>query len=188
VRPAYTQRGDCDIGMVEQAEGHLVQQFKALYDRTYDRVSAFVLRRGFSEHEARDVVAETYMTLWRRIRDVPGDPMLADAWVFGIARRTIANVRRSDNRRRRLAERLFEQHRVDHAFAPDVPDRLLHVLAELPRRDREMLQLAVWDELTHAQIAHVVGCSENAVAVRLHRARKALRRQYDAQIGGRGAS
>jgi RNA polymerase sigma factor (sigma-70 family) len=174
--------------MVEQAEGHLVQQFKALYDRTYDRVSAFVLRRGFSEHEARDVVAETYMTLWRRIRDVPGDPMIADAWVFGTARRAIANVRRSEKRRGRLAERLFEQHRVNSTFAPEVPDRLLQVLAELPRRDREVLKLAVWDELTHAQIAHVVGCSENAVAVRLHRARKALRRQYDAQIGGRGTS
>ncbi len=170
--------------MVEQEEGqHLVQQFRALYDRTYDRVSAFVLRRGFSEHETRDVVAETYMTLWRRIGDVPDDPILADAWVFGIARRAIANVRRSEKRRRRLAERLFDQHRVDSAFTPEVPDRLLQVLEELPRKHQEMLQLAVWDELTHAQIAHVVGCSENAVAVRLHRARRALRRQYD-EIGG----
>jgi RNA polymerase sigma-70 factor (ECF subfamily) len=174
--------------MVDQADGHLVQQFKALYDRTYDRVSAFVLRRGFSEHETRDVVAETYMTLWRRIRDLPDDSTLADAWVFGVARRTIANVRRSEKRRGRLAERLFEQHHLDSPSAPEVPDRILQVLAELPRRDREMLQLSVWDELTHAQIARVVGCSENAVAVRLHRARKALRRQYDAQIGGRGTS
>jgi RNA polymerase sigma-70 factor, ECF subfamily len=174
--------------MVEQAEGHLAQQFRVLYDRTYDRVWAFVLRRVLSEHEARDIVAETYMTLWRRIRDVPDDPILADAWVFGTARRVIANFRRSEKRRGRLTERLFEQHLVDTTLAPEVSDQVLQVLAELPRRDREVLQLALWDELSHAQIAHIVGCSENAVAVRLHRARKALRRQYDAQLGERGAS
>jgi RNA polymerase sigma-70 factor, ECF subfamily len=174
--------------MVGQAAGHLEQQFEALYDRTYDRVWAFVLRRVASEDEARDVVADTYMSLWRRIRDIPSDPMLADAWAFGTARRVIANHRRAEKRRGRLAERLFETHQEHSAFASDGPDQLLLAMARLPRRHREVLQLALWDDLTHAQIAHVVGCSENAVAVRLHRARHELRRTYDAAVGGRGPS
>ncbi len=176
--------------MVGRAAADLEKEFQALYDRTYDRVYAFVMRRLPSEHEARDVVADAYMSLWRRIRDVPDDPVLADAWAFGTARRAIANHVRAERRRGRLAERLFAQHQHREAIpgAPDAPDELLLALAQLPRRHREVLQLAHWDDLTHAQIAHVVGCSENAVAVRLHRARDALRRTYDAQVSGRGPS
>ena len=41
--------------------------------------------------------------------------------------------------------------------------------------DREALRLVEWDGLSHAQAAQVLGCSANAVAARLHRARARLR-------------
>ena len=50
------------------------QRFRELYDRTYDRVWAFVLRRTPDEEAAADVVSETFLVVWRRIRDVPTDP------------------------------------------------------------------------------------------------------------------
>ena len=165
--------------MVRQAPEHLEHSFRELYDRTYDRVYAFVLRRVLSEDEARDVVSDTWMSVWRRMRDVPADSMLADAWVFGTARRVIANHRRSAARRDRLSERLLAQPMVEGGRDADDRGLLLRALDGLPSKHREVLQLATWDELTHAQIGHVLGCSENAVGIRLHRARAALRRAYD---------
>src|SRR6202142_3344841 len=75
------------------------QRFRELYDRTYDRVWAFVLRRVPDEDAANDVVAETFLAVWRRIRDVPASPRSADAWVFGTARRMLANSWRGSRRR-----------------------------------------------------------------------------------------
>ena len=49
------------------------QRFRELYDRTYDPVWAFVLRRTPDEEAAADVVSETFLAVWRRIRDVPTD-------------------------------------------------------------------------------------------------------------------
>jgi RNA polymerase sigma-70 factor (ECF subfamily) len=64
----------------------------------------------------------------------------------------------------------------------------VRALSGLPNRHAQILQLSLWDELTTPQIAQVLSCSENAVAIRLHRARSALRDRYTALLAGGGAS
>ncbi|RFU38840.1 sigma-70 family RNA polymerase sigma factor, partial [Actinomadura logoneensis] len=63
--------------------------------------------------------------------------------------------------------------------------RVAAALRSLPEADRELLTLVGWEGLGHAELATVLGCSRNAVRVRLHRARRrfarALRR-HDAPI------
>jgi RNA polymerase sigma-70 factor (ECF subfamily) len=54
-------------------------------------------------------------------------------------------------------------------------DRVKDAIARLKPSDREVFTLIVWDELDHRAAARVLGCSPNAVAVRLHRARARLR-------------
>jgi RNA polymerase sigma factor (sigma-70 family) len=51
---------------------------------------------------------------------------------------------------------------------------VVDVILMLPERDREVLLLAAWERLSTAEIASVLGCSENAAALRLHRARRRL--------------
>ena len=172
--------------MLGQPREQLDERFRELYDRTYSRICSFVLRRVVGDDEARDIVGDTYMTVWRRMRDVPTDHIQADAWVFATARRVIANHRRSRDRRHRLTERLASHRRVDVTIDIDGPDLVLHALADLPLRYREVLQLALWDELSYPQIATVLGCSEAAVGTRLHRARAALRTRYEALVAEGG--
>ena len=56
-------------------------------------------------------------------------------------------------------------------------DRVVAALDRLSGREREALQLVLWDELSHADAAQVLGCSANAVAIRVHRAKARLRRE-----------
>jgi len=58
-----------------------------------------------------------------------------------------------------------------------VHDQVLAALDRLRDADREILRLAAWEELSHREIAQVVGCSDASVAVRLHRARNRLGRE-----------
>ena len=56
-----------------------------------------------------------------------------------------------------------------------VRDHLIAALDQLSRAEREALQLVLWEQLSHAEAAQVLGCSANAVAIRVHRAKARLR-------------
>ena len=158
------------------------QRFRELYDRTYNRVYAFVLRRVI-EDVALDVVSDTYLAVWRRIRDVPTEARMADAWVFKTAYRVLANSRRGIERRTALVERI-RQRPVDLVLnihtTSDSDTALSRALEQLRPEQREIIAFKYWDDLDTDQIARIMGCSKNAAAVRLTRAQQALRAAFEA--------
>jgi RNA polymerase sigma factor (sigma-70 family) len=140
-------------------------------------VLAYALRRSPEAEDAADVVAETFLIAWRRLADVPeGDD--ERLWLYGVARRVLANQRRGERRRLRLGERLrSELPALVAAQAPPSGERspVLSALRRLDEADRELLLLVGWEGLEPAQAARVVGGSVVAVRSRLHRARRRLR-------------
>jgi len=157
------------------------QRFEAMFRATYDRVLAYGLRRA-DRTEAEDVVAETYAIAWRRFDHVPADPL---PWLYGVARRTLANSRRSGRRKTQLAQRLAAQLLPASAVEPDPSERaddaalMRATLAALPDADREALMLVAWEGLDNERAAIVVGVSPQAFAVRVHRARRRLQAEID---------
>src|SRR5689334_4759444 len=80
-------------------------RFRRLFAETERDLLAYALRRVDRAEDAADVVAETFLVAWRRLDRVPtGDG--ARLWLYGVARRQLANQRRGQLRRSRLAERL----------------------------------------------------------------------------------
>jgi RNA polymerase sigma-70 factor (ECF subfamily) len=109
--------------------------------------------------------------------DSPGG--LDRLWLFGVASRLIANEKRADTRRDRLRGRLSNdavapQQVADHADTVINRVRVREALESLPARDREDLRLIEWDGLNISEAATVSGCSQAALRVRLHRARRKL--------------
>jgi len=156
------------------SEGHesRVERFRALYDDAYPRVMAYALRRARTREDALDVVAETMLVVWRRLDQIPTDRRRLP-WVFGVARRVLANQYRAVARRDRLVARVA--HQPDSA-APEF-DAVHEALDALRPDHREILTLAAWDDLDNDEIAIVLGITPAAVAVRLHRARTRLARE-----------
>lgn len=149
-------------------------RFEALY-RTYaDRVHAYALRRTTAS-AADDVVAEVFLVVWRRLHRVPDEPL---PWLLGVARKVVANRRRSDSRAAALHERLTDPGYGPDALAvsPEVDDRVQRALARLSDGDRELVLLIAWEGLRVNEAAEVLGLRTNTVAVRLHRARQRLAR------------
>ncbi|MFP5319991.1 MAG: RNA polymerase sigma factor [Acidimicrobiia bacterium] len=154
-------------------------------------VLAYLLRRCPSAADAHDALAETFLVAWRRPEQVPDGDAAVRLWLYGVARRVLANQRRAERRRRRLSERLQAHPGDELVPGPDeagTEREVLRVLSRLGERDREILLLSAWEGLSHAEIAAVLGCSENASAVRLHRARARLREAYAKERGARGTS
>lgn len=154
-----------------------------MYEAHYGAVSAYARRRAANPADAQDAVAETFTIAWRRLEELP-EPEAVLPWLYGVARRVMANQRRGNQRRVDLLTRLrghgpgtveFEG-RLD---ADEERRTVLSALARLREGDQELLRLAVWEELPHRDVAQILGCSESSVAVRLHRARDRLSREIE---------
>ncbi len=159
------------VGGREQAELRLERLF-AQHGRA---VLAYAVRRATPD-DAADIVAETFLVVWRRLDDLPEQD--TRLWLYGVAHRVLANQQRSDRRPQRLADRLRTEL---PAVLDGVPTPYAHAgrvksaLARLRPEDREVLGLSAWEELTTMEIATVLGVSQVAVRSRLHRARRRLR-------------
>lgn len=147
------------------------RRFEAVFAEVYEPVQRYV-RRRVDSGSVDDLVSETMLTVWRRLDDVPTEAVLP--WVYGVARRQIANHRRSAVRRLRL-DRRVEAEPVNPSESDHPLDAELHTaLQSLDEADRELLQLWAWEQLDPAEIAVVLGTTPNAILIRLHRAKARL--------------
>jgi RNA polymerase sigma-70 factor (ECF subfamily) len=157
-----------------------VQRFEVLYRAQARALLAYALRRVDRAEEAADVVAETMLVAWRRLDEVPPG-VEARPWLFGVARRVLANSRRSSRRRDRLGDRLRREVdqlvAADHAAAVETNLVVRDALARLDADDREILLLTSWEGLQPTEIAVALDVPAATVRTRLHRARQRLRQQ-----------
>lgn len=144
---------------------------RALFAAHGRAVRACVARR-ISAEVVDDVVVDVFVVAWRR-REVVPTGEACRAYLLAIARRTLANRRRSTVRRLRLEERL-RRHAVPLGEPPDL-DAVVDALEQLRPDDQEILRLAAWEELSASEIAVVLDCTAATASVRLSRARARLR-------------
>jgi RNA polymerase sigma-70 factor, ECF subfamily len=150
------------------------QRFDRLYRQHFTRVAAYLLART-DRDSAADALARTFEITWRRMADVPGEPL---PWLLGVARRVLSEQRRAQGRRGALIERIAEtasETSHDDTTATAVRERVVLAIGDLTPLQQEALLLTVWDGLSEREAATALRCSRGAIALRLHRARKQLR-------------
>jgi len=152
------------------ATSHGEERFRAMFAQHHPAIYGYAARR-VGRVDANDVAAETFTIAWRRLRRVPDEPATLP-WLYGVARNVVANLERSRRRSERLTAKQAAYTGSESAVetAPDV----VAVLDRMSDDDREILLLAAWEGLSPAEIGRAIGCSSNAAAVRLHRARNRL--------------
>lgn len=146
------------------------ERFTDMYDECRQRVWAYVVTRA-GRQVAEEVVSETFAIAWRRLDDIPSPAL---TWLIGVARNVLRDSVRSEARRESLQAELRLWAEGDHAELVAEKLSLLRALATLTDDDRELLLLTAWHGLSVREAADVVGCSQAALKVRQHRARKRL--------------
>jgi RNA polymerase sigma-70 factor (ECF subfamily) len=167
------------------------RHYEAAFEAYYGRVLAYSLRRSDDRATAEEATAETFAIAWRRVEDLPRYPL---PWLLQTARRVLANQRRSGKRRAAHGTVVAIDSLTDADPAPGVADRvadqdaLARSFAALRPADREILALVLWDGLTPKEAAQVVGCGTPAFSLRLHRARRRLMKELEANDSPRPAT
>ncbi|MEJ1921299.1 RNA polymerase sigma factor [Microbacterium sp. KHB019] len=134
------------------------------------------LSRRTNADDAPDLLGETMVVAWRRVKDLPADPERARMWLFGIARGTLQNHTRGERRRWALADRIRGRVR-EGATAPaadegaDVRDAIARLDPELA----ELVRLVHWDRLSLADAAELLGIPASTARGRYQKAREQLR-------------
>ncbi len=138
-----------------------------------------------NEHDARDVVQETYLRAYRGLKRFRGDAAVT-TWLHRI---TVNSATRLIERRARSATAVLdescdvvesrpERDPESAASAADDRGRLVEALGELPDALRVVVVLRDIYDLPHREIARELGISQTAAKVRLHRARRLLRERF----------
>lgn len=161
--------------------GHTEDRFDKLYQDHHRSVYGY-LRRRTDADSARECTADTFAVAWRKQDDIP-DGDAARRWLYGVAWRQLANHHRKVRRGRSLKERIAHIRTP----APETPEGIVirredgaeirQALSRLRRSDQEVLRLATWEDLPHADIAEILGCTRHAVDQRIHRATRRLGHQ-----------
>jgi RNA polymerase sigma-70 factor (ECF subfamily) len=140
-----------------------VEDFCAVYRECYPRVLAYAASHA-GARLAEDITSETFTIAWRKLDQMPAHAL---PWLLGIARNLVHEARRQTPH----AELVDAPAGDDYAVV-----ELREALTGLAPADQEVLTLLAWHGLSAAEAARVLGCSTATFFVRLHRARRRLRR------------
>lgn len=162
--------------------------FGTLFERHANAIYNYCFRRFGDWSVAEDLVSVVFLEAWRRRdKELPPDKVLA--WFYGIAANVVRNRRRHE-RRYAAALRRLSAPRPENDFSEDLELRLdderqmkraLAFLALLPRRERDVLVLCGWLDVSYDDAAFALGVPVGTVRSRLARARVRLR-----ELGGDG--
>ena len=164
------------------------EEFRALFREHHPRIRRYFAARAPASH-VDDLAAETFLVAWRRLGDVPAEPL---PWLLNVAGKIQANQWRKADRAQALVERLASVSRLDvHDASVGFERRtqqraVLHALAHLSESDRELMLLSLWDGLQPSEIAVALDVSRVATRARLSRARRRLEHALRSELAAAG--
>jgi RNA polymerase sigma-70 factor (ECF subfamily) len=157
-------------------------RFAAVFDRHYAEIHGYVTRR-LGRSLSDDLASETFLIAFDRRRRFDLEQPSARPWLYGIAGNLIARHRRAEVRQYRALARAHVADSVDghgervarRVDAEALRAPLAAALLEIAERDREVLLLVAWAQLTCEEAAHALGIAAGTARSRLHRARRKVR-------------
>jgi len=144
--------------------------------RTHQRmIHHLAFRMTGSLAEADDLAQETFVRAYRRISDFQSNAKFS-SWLYRIALNLCLDWREREHRRYQ-ANLAWAAQTADLAptlHADETSELVQAALLRLPPKQRAVIILTVYDHLSHAEAASIVGCAEATVSWRVFVARRSL--------------
>jgi RNA polymerase sigma-70 factor (ECF subfamily) len=149
-----------------------VEQAFVLYRRDVYR---FLLRRTHDHHEAEELTQQVFADAASALSRA-GPPRSMQGWLYAVAERRLIDELRRRERVTKLVDLLAAEPLVT---AGEPTQTLADAVAHLPDRQRHVVLMRIVEGRTYREIARVLGCNEAACKMRLSRALRRLRDEFD---------
>jgi RNA polymerase sigma-70 factor (ECF subfamily) len=180
---------EADIGLIAACQQGDNRAFHQLFDIYRDRVYALCRHMAGNPQDAEDLAQETFVAAFRAIGAFRAESSFG-TWLYRIAVNRCTGALR---RRRPSAPTTEDAGKVvlldrnpdpeEQLARTELVQRVAAAVARLPDSQRLIYVLGTQLEMPYAHIARVAGCSEEAVKVRMHRARCRVRDEVRAGLG-----
>lgn len=167
-----------DRDLVAQAVAGDADAFATLVRAHYDAIYRMAWHWLGSREDAEDVAQNVCIRLARAIRSFRGDAQFS-TWLFRLTYNASLDFLRARKRVHRNEEPevivLFGDRAVASPETDAIESELWEEVRNLPKQQRDAVLLVYAEDMSHADAAHVMGCSEKTVSWHLHEARKRLK-------------
>lgn len=155
------------------------EAFEELFERYREPIFGFFRRRVENHERAEDLTQETFLAVIRATARY--EPRaLVRTYLYGIALKLIAALRRKESKSGSMAESVLEPMTVG---SPEASLWVREALSKLDAQEREIIMLREYEQLSYAEIAELLRIPVNTVRSRLFRARSAFRARLDSYSG-----
>ncbi|MDD3648268.1 MAG: sigma-70 family RNA polymerase sigma factor [Candidatus Dojkabacteria bacterium] len=161
--------------LVEKAKESL-EAFDRLYEHYLPRIYGYVLNRSRSKEIAEDVTSQTFIKAMTKIKSFRYKGFSFGSWLYRIAHNTLVDYfRKNPDVKAAEAEEVESDEKADAVASRQERQRIIiEALRKLPRQYQEVLSLKFFEDLTNEEIADILGCKKETLAVKLHRSLKAF--------------
>ena len=173
-----------DDRLVERVGNGEQQALLHLYDRYASRVYTLVLRILGDSMSAEEITQDVFLKLWSRARSYLAERGPLAPWLLTIARNTALDRLRLERRRPAIADdaepdETWKEIPDQRSTSEEARWRSLHFAVQaLPREQRQVIELAYYQGLSHSQIAEHLGWPLGTVKTRLRLGMEQLRQQW----------
>ncbi len=171
---------DDDQQLVERCAHGENDAFGILYDRYITKIYRFIYYKTFVRETAEDITSDVFHKAFERIHSFNSHKGTFSAWIYRIARNSVIDHYRTQKKNIPIDDvfdlhtenRTAEEHDAITALA-----RVEEYLKTLPSRQREIIILRLWEELSYKEIAKIIGGTEDGTKMAFSRAIRELREQ-----------
>jgi len=183
-----------DEKLVDQAKKGDLEAYSELIRRYRERIYQTIYRFTQNHGDSDDLAQETFLQGFRALRHFRQKSGFY-TWIFRIAVNQTLNFLK--RKKKEMGKEQLEENLLDHQQHPfsspesaslrkELGERLNEALDSLALPYKSSFVLVVFQGMTHGEAARVLGCSENTVSWRMHKARKMLQaklRPYLDEVG-----
>jgi RNA polymerase sigma-70 factor, ECF subfamily len=167
-----------DTQCVAAFKGGDQQAYGELYDRYIERIYRFVYFKTFDKDIAEDIVSTVFLKAYERIGTFDATKGAFSQWIYGIARNAVIDHYRTAKQHVDIEDVFdlgLDERTEEKIDARDLLQKVEKYLTTLTPRQREIVTLRLWQELSYREIAEIVGGTEDAAKVMFSRTIRELR-------------
>lgn len=167
-----------ELELIKGAQAGRGGDFAKLYDIYVERIYRFIYYKTYHKETAEDLTSQTFFKAFEKINTFRSEKGKLSSWLYRIAQNTVIDYMRAKHETKNI-EDVFDLS-SDSDLSLDAENKMLlsdikEAIKSLKPLQREVVRLRVWEDLSYAEIAEIIGKTESHCKVEYSRALKVLK-------------